>query len=250
MNAHADSGPATLIFGAYGGIGAALARRLHEEGVPLALSGRDEPKLTTLADELGALALPADASDFDAVDAVVARTVEHFGGVAAVVNCAGSLLLKPAHMTKSDEFRTTIDASLTTSFAILRSSVRPMMKSGSGSLVFVSTAAALHGLPNHEAIAAAKGGVDALVRSAAATYGKAGIRVNAVAPGLVATPLTSRITGSEAARAASEAMHALGRIGTPDDVVGAIRWLLSEEASWVTGQTLGVDGGLAAVRSA
>jgi NAD(P)-dependent dehydrogenase (short-subunit alcohol dehydrogenase family) len=74
--------------------------------------------------------------------------------------------------------------------------------------------------------------------------------VNSVAPGLVETPLTARITGSDAARSASEAMHVLGRLGTPDDVASAIAWLLSDEASWVTGQTLGVDGGLGAVRSA
>jgi NAD(P)-dependent dehydrogenase (short-subunit alcohol dehydrogenase family) len=124
-----------------------------------------------------------------------------------------------------------------------------MMKAKGGSLVFLSTAAAVHGLPNHEAIAAAKGGVDALVRSAAATYGKAGIRVNAIAPGLVDTPLTERITGNEAARSASEAMHALGRIGTPSDIAASIEWLLSDGASWVTGQSIGVDGGLGQVRS-
>ena len=88
------------------------------------------------------------------------------------------------------------------------------------------------------------------VRSAAATYGKSGVRVNAVAPGLVDTPLTSRITGNPSARASSESMHALGRLGSPEDVAGAIEWLLSPEASWVTGQTLGVDGGLSSVRSA
>jgi NAD(P)-dependent dehydrogenase (short-subunit alcohol dehydrogenase family) len=244
------SNPAVLIFGAYGGIGSALARRLHAAGVPLVLSGRDESRLNDLAVELGALALAADASDFAAVDHVVARAVDHTGALRGVVNCAGSLLLKPAHMTKPEEFRATIDASLTSAFAILRASARPMTRSGGGSIVFVSTAAASHGLPNHEAIAAAKGGVDALVRSAAATYGKGGIRVNAVAPGLVETPLTARITGSETARAASESMHVLGRLGTPEDVAGAIQWILSDEAAWVTGQVLGVDGGLGSVRSA
>jgi len=238
-----------LIFGAYGGIGSELARRLSDSGARLGLSGRDEERLGNLADDLGALGLAADAADFAAVEEVVAEAVEHLGVLDGVVNCSGSLLLKPAHMTRPEEFRSTIDASLTTSFAILRAAARPMMKAKRGSLVFLSTAAAVHGLPNHEAIAAAKGGVDALVRSAAATYGKSGIRVNAVAPGLVDTPLTERITGNEAARSASEAMHVLGRIGTASDISAAIEWLLSDGASWVTGQSIGVDGGLGQVRS-
>ena len=239
-----------LILGAYGGIGSVLSRSLKEKGARLVLSGRDEEKLNSLAKELGADAFPADASDFDAIDNVVERALESLGKIDGAVNCSGSLLLKPAHLTKFEEFRSTVDASLTSSFALIRSVARPMMKSKSGSIVLVSTAAAAHGLPNHEAIAAAKGGVDALVRSAAATYGKLGVRVNAVAPGLVDTPLTSRITGSPSARASSESMHALGRLGSPEDVAGAIGWLLSSEASWVTGQTLGVDGGLSSVRSA
>ena len=245
-----DAPPVVLVFGAYGGIGSELARRMRADGARLALSGRDPERLEALADELGAVALPADASDFQSVEDVVRRVTERFGSLDGVVNCSGSLLLKPAHLTRQEELRSTIDANLTTAFAVLRAAARPMSRNGGGSIVFVSTAAASIGLPNHEAIAAAKGGIEAMVRSAAATYGKAGLRINAVAPGLVDTPLTSRITGSESARSASEAMHALGRIGTPGDVAGAIRWLLSDEARWVTGQTFGIDGGLGAVRSA
>ncbi len=244
-----------LIFGAYGGIGSALARQLAQAGVPLALSGRDQERLTALARELegsGArvMALPADATDFDAVDGVVKAALEAFDGLGGVVNCVGSVLLKPAHITKPEDWFHTLNTNLTSAFAVLRASARPMMRQKSGAVVLMSTAAAHMGLPNHEAIAAAKGGIDALVRSAAATYGKAGIRVNAVAPGLVETPMTERITSSEAARASSEAMHALGRIGTADEVAAAIRYLLSENATWITGQTLGVDGGLGTVRSA
>jgi NAD(P)-dependent dehydrogenase (short-subunit alcohol dehydrogenase family) len=118
-----------------------------------------------------------------------------------------------------------------------------------GSVVLVSSAAARLGLANHEAIAAAKAGVIGLTLSAAATYAARGLRVNAVAPGLVRTPLTARITGSEAALKASTALHALGRIGEPEDVASAIAWLLDPAQSWVTGQVLGVDGGLATLRS-
>jgi NAD(P)-dependent dehydrogenase (short-subunit alcohol dehydrogenase family) len=118
-----------------------------------------------------------------------------------------------------------------------------------GSVVLTATAAARHGLANHEAIAAAKGGVIALARSAAATYAGKGLRVNVVAPGLVRTPMAARITATPAAEQASAAMHALGRIGEPDDVAPAYVWLLGAESSWVTGQEIGVDGGLATLRS-
>ena len=175
--------------------------------------------------------------------------MDRFQQIDGMALCVGSLMLKPAHMTRPDEWLTTLHTNLTSAFAALRAIARPMMKAKRGSVVFVSTAAASIGLPNHEAIAAAKGGVDALVRSAAATYGRAGIRVNAVAPGLVDTPLTARITSSNAARSSSEAMHALGRLGTAEEVAESIRWLLSDDAGWVTGQTLGVDGGLSTVRS-
>ena len=101
-----------LVFGAYGGIGSTLVRRLNREGARLVVSGRDESRLTELATEVGALPLVADAADFDAVDSVVAETVEHVGKLDGVVNCSGSLMLKPAHMTRPDDFRTTIGIGL------------------------------------------------------------------------------------------------------------------------------------------
>jgi NAD(P)-dependent dehydrogenase (short-subunit alcohol dehydrogenase family) len=122
-----------------------------------------------------------------------------------------------------------------------------MQKTG-GSIVLVSSAAARVGLANHEAIAAAKAGVAGLCLAAAASYAARGIRVNAVAPGLVRTPLTAGITGNELALKASTAMHPLGRIGEPEEVAEAIAWLLDAKQSWITGQILGVDGGLATLR--
>ena len=123
-----------------------------------------------------------------------------------------------------------------------------MAKTG-GSVVLVSSAAARIGLANHEAIAAAKAGVIGLVLSAAASYAGRGIRFNAVAPGLVETPMTSKLTANEKMREGSTALHALGRIGQPADVARAIEWLLDPANDWVTGQVLGVDGGLGSVRS-
>jgi NAD(P)-dependent dehydrogenase (short-subunit alcohol dehydrogenase family) len=232
-----------FLIGAAGGIGSALARRLQATGYEVILAGRTEASLAALGAELGAPHVTVDASSFDALEAALQR----FAPVGAVVNCAGSLLLKPAHLTTEKEWRDTIELSLTTAFATVRAGAKSMMNTG-GSIVLCATAAARTGLANHEAIAAAKGGVIGLTMSAAATYGARNIRVNCVAPGLVETPLTSRITQNEATLKASQAMHALGRIGTPGDVASAIAFLVDPANSWITGQVIGVDGGLGTIR--
>jgi NAD(P)-dependent dehydrogenase (short-subunit alcohol dehydrogenase family) len=167
--------------------------------------------------------------------------------VTGVVNCVGSLLLKPAHLTSDDEWDATIATNLRSAFATVRAAAKTMRSTG-GSVVLVSSAAAQLGFANHEAIAAAKAGVIGLTRSAAATYAARGLRVNAVAPGLVRTPLTESIWSKEASATASEEMHALGRLGEPDDVASAICWLLDPTNSWVTGEVLSIDGGLSHLR--
>jgi NAD(P)-dependent dehydrogenase (short-subunit alcohol dehydrogenase family) len=123
-----------------------------------------------------------------------------------------------------------------------------MMRSSGGSIVLMASAVAQRGMINHEAIAAAKAGVVGLALSAAATYARYNIRVNCVAPGLTRTPLTASLTQNELTLKASAALHPLGRIGEPEEVASAIRWFLSPENSWVTGQVLAVDGGLSTVQ--
>jgi NAD(P)-dependent dehydrogenase (short-subunit alcohol dehydrogenase family) len=245
--------PLHLILGATGGIGSALAQRLTASGARVVLAARDAAKLDALAASFGDAAVDTivlDATQFDAVDQGVADVAARHGPIAGLVNCVGSLLLKPAHLTTADEFARTIALSLTTAFATVRAAGRVLAaQPGGGSVVLVSSAAARLGLANHEAIAAAKAGVIGLTLSAAATYAARGLRVNCVAPGLVRTPLTARITGSPAATQASLAMHALGRLGEPEDVAGAIAFLLSPDASWISGEVLGVDGGLATLRA-
>lgn len=236
-----------LIFGATGGIGAALARRLAAAGHPLFLSARREEALSSLGAEVQAPWHVADVTDWAQIDAAVEAAVARYGSLGGVAHCVGSLLLKPAHLTRFDEFQQTIAQNLTSAFGVVRAAARVMTTGGS--VVLCSSAAARIGLANHEAIAAAKGGIQGLVLSAAATYAPRGLRINAVAPGLVDTPLTARITGSAPAREASQSMHALGRIGTPEDITPAMQWLLSDDAAWVTGQIIGVDGGLGTIRA-
>ncbi len=236
-----------VVFGATGGIGSELARTLVGSGRKVVLVGRDPAKLARLSAELDSPTHEVDAVDPVAVERVLREVVEHGGRLDGVANCVGSLLLKPAHLTSPDEWKSTLDANLGSAFAVVRAAGR-VMKDG-GSIVLVSSAAARLGLPNHEAIAASKAGVEGLMRSAAATYAARSLRCNAVAPGLVRTPMTARITTNASASKASAAMHALGRLGEPGDVARMIAWLLDPAQNWITGQVFGVDGGLATTRA-
>lgn len=235
-----------VVLGASGGIGSALCRALVERGASVMLVAREQDRLAALAANLDQPWTSLDARDPEAVEACVADARTRFGEVGGVANCVGSLLLKPAHLTRPDEWEDTVATNLGSAFATVRAAGRQLPDGGS--VVLVSSAAARIGLANHEAIAASKAGIEGLVRAAAATYGPRGLRVNAVAPGLTRTPLTERITSNESAAEASRSMHALGRLGTPEDVGNAIAWLLDPAQSWVTGQILGVDGGLGTVR--
>ncbi len=239
---------AYVVLGGTGGIGSALCRRLVARGARLTVAARDCRRTRAFAAELGVHAVPTDATCSAHVERCFADALAHHGRIDGVVSCVGSALLKPAHLTTDDEWDTVVAANLTSAFLAVRAAVRAMTPAG-GSVVLVSSAAARLGLANHEAIAAAKAGVHGLMLSAAASYAGRGIRVNAVAPGLVRTPLTAHLIAGESALQASTALHPLGRIGEPDDVASAIEWLLDPGQSWVTGQIIGVDGGLASVRS-
>lgn len=242
--------PVILITGGAGGIGSALARRLVDRGDRVILFGRTPATLDALAAALGgpdhAIAVAGDARSADDLERAVAGGVEHFGALDGLAHCVGSIVLKPLHLTTPDEFRATVELNLTSAFLACRAALGPMRKAGRGAVVLVSSAAARQGLMNHEAIAAAKAGLEGLVRAAAMTYARQGIRVNAVAPGLTETGLAAALLSSPASRQASEAMHPLGRIGRPDEIAAAIAHLLGPDASWITGQVLAIDGGLSA----
>jgi NAD(P)-dependent dehydrogenase (short-subunit alcohol dehydrogenase family) len=241
-----------IIIGGAGGIGSALCRMLSQDGAQVFIGGRDEEKLALLASETGAGYSTVDATQPDQVNAFFARGLEHLGRIDGAVNLAGSILLKAAHQTSDSEWQQVLATNLSSAFYTVRAASKAMIANTSpagGSIVLVSTAAARLGLANHEAIAAAKAGVQGLALSSAATYARQNIRVNCVAPGLVDTPLAQGITGSEPMLKASTAMHALNRIGEPEDVASLIHFLLQSRNSWLTGQVVGVDGGLGTLRS-
>lgn len=237
-----------VILGATGGIGSETARRLYRDGHATFLAGRDRERLTALSEELRSPHAVFDATDADSVEECLTKANEELGGIDGAVNCVGSLMLKPAHRTAPEEWRETVAINLDSAFFLLRAATPHMRKEG-GSIVLVSSAAARLGMSNHEAIAAAKAGVIGLTLAAAASYASQNIRVNCVAPGLVDTPLAAGITGNATALNASTNMHALGRIGAPAQIASALCWLLDPEQDWVTGQVLGVDGGLGSVMS-
>ena len=233
-----------VVLGATGSVGSALCRRLAGSGWQLFLAGRNAERLAELADEFDGNFHVVDAAKPESLEAAIFTAKENFGQIDGIVNCIGSVLLKPAHSTSHEEWNETITTNLTSSFAVMRAAGKAMRKTG-GSVVFVSSAAARIGLANHEAIAAAKAGINGLTLSAAASYAGKGIRVNAVAPGLVKSNMTKRFWESEAAAETSKAMHPLGRLGEPAEVASLIAWLLEPENSWITGQIVGIDGGLA-----
>ena len=187
-----------LIFGATGGIGSALARQLAPLGYGLALAARDRGRLVALARDLNADSYPVESTDAATVENCVGSAFEKHSRLDGAVNCVGSLLLKPAHLTTDEEWSGVLAANLTSSFYILRSAASRMMRHGGGSIVLMSSAVAQRGMINHEAIAAAKAGVVGLAQSAAATYARYNVRVNCVAPGLTRTPLTASLTKSDA----------------------------------------------------
>jgi len=237
-----------LIFGASGGVGSKLAKQLLNEQKRVILCSRNLSKLKLLAAELDQPYRVCDGTSEDEVNEIIEKTIREYGKIDGVANCIGSFFIKPLAQTSLTEFNEVLRINLTSCFVVLKASVQQMIVQKKGAVVFISSCAAGIGLIHHEAISAAKGAIEALVRSAAASYAQKGIRINAIAPGLIDTPLSASITSNEAALKASITFHPLGRIGSPDDVASAVAWLLSDRSSWITGQTIYVDGGLSHIK--
>jgi NAD(P)-dependent dehydrogenase (short-subunit alcohol dehydrogenase family) len=241
------SGPEVcVVFGASGGIGSAVVRELLARQVRVLACARRLERLQAAGFGSGAELMVCDVMVPEQVEAALLRAGERLGPVTGIAHCVGSMLLKPAHLTSDAEWQDVLRQNLTSAFHVVRAAGK-LLRQG-GSVVLCSSAAAGLGMANHEAIAAAKAGVEGLVRSAAATYASRGLRFHAVAPGLVRTPMSEHITSNARSVEASISMHALGRIGEPEDVASAIAWLLDPRNSWLSGEVLRVDGGLGSLR--
>ena len=245
-----------VVAGGTGGIGSEVARGVVREGGNVLLVARDPARLAERVAELAALAgrpgaaeaFAADAGSLAELSRAAAAAVARHGRLDGWVHAVGSILLKPLSATSEEEWAGQLDRNAGSAFRALHAALGPMRKQRGGSIVLFGSAAAAVGLPNHAAIAAAKAAVVGLARSAAMDLARYGVRVNVVSPGLVRTPLSSAITGSETSLKASQAMHPTGRISEPADVAAAVLYLLSDGAANVTGAVLPVAGGLSAGR--
>jgi 3-oxoacyl-[acyl-carrier protein] reductase len=228
-----------LVIAASSGMGQATVKALIDAGHIVYTTA-------TSNDKINPDAILSDASNFGALDKIFQSAMHKMRNIDGVINFAGSLFLRPAHLTTEEQYEEVIRRSLTTAFSTVHNAGKYMNKGGS--VVLIASVAGIIGLKNHEAIAAAKTGVIGLMRAAAMTYAEKNLRFNVIAPGLVETPLVKSITGNPQALAYSLAMHPLKRIGRPEDISRAALFLLDPENSWITGQVLGVDGGLSSLK--
>lgn len=238
--------PIALVSGGAGGLGRAVIQRLNQAGAQCAAVSRYAERL---AGSAAAATVVADVSTMDGAQVAVAQCRATLGLPTVLVHCPGSILLAPAHRTSEAQWRATLAANLDSAFFTLRAWTAAMLEEkAAGAAVFVSTVAAQIGVANHEAVAAAKGGIEAMVRSAAATYAAQNLRFNAVATGLMDTPLASGLLRTDALREASAKQYPVGGLGTPEELADLIGWLVGDTARRVTGQVWTVDGGFTAIR--
>jgi NAD(P)-dependent dehydrogenase (short-subunit alcohol dehydrogenase family) len=241
-----------LITGGSGGIARALAAALRKQGWRVARTGRSLDRLEPADDDV---LIEADvATEAGAIKAVNEATAA-FGAVPdAVVNAAGAILLAGITRTSEAQYRDCLAANLDTAFFTAKAYVAALQQaqkeggSGAGRLLMFSSVAAGIGVGNHAAIAMAKGAIEALVRSLAADHSAMGLRVNAIAPGLMATPLTAKLVANEASKKAISAQYPLGRHGEAEDAAALAAFLLGAGGDWINGQVIALDGGFTAVR--
>ena len=236
-----------IVTGARGGIGAEVVARLRSAGHKVAAVGRD---VATLAEVAADAHLAFDTTSAEGAAGAIAACQQQLGAPPAwLAHCVGSTLIAPLHRTPAAQYRELMRVNLDSAVYMLQAWIEAMRGTGTkGAAVLVSSVVARIGVANHEAIAAAKGGVEALARSAAATYAPAGLRINAVAPGMTETPMTANMLKLPAMREGAGKQYPLGGVQTAADVADTIAWLLSDGAARITGQVIAVDGGFTTVR--
>jgi 3-oxoacyl-[acyl-carrier protein] reductase len=240
-------GKSALVTGASGGIGGAIARALYGAGAAVVLSGTREPALQTLAAELGERAhvAAADLAQPEAADRVVAAAEKATGALDILVNNAGFTRDGLAMRMKDSDFRAVLDVDLEAPFRLARAAMRGMMKRRAGRIIGIASIVGVTGNAGQANYAAAKAGMIGMSKALAQELASRGITVNCVAPGFIATPMTESLSPEQKAKLAERIP--LGRLGTPADVAAAVLYLASDEAAWVTGATLHVNGGMAMV---
>jgi 3-oxoacyl-[acyl-carrier protein] reductase len=241
-------GKAALVTGATGGIGAAIAAALHAQGAQVAITGRREAELAALAERLGGervLVAPADLSDPAAPAALVERVEGAFGALDILVNNAGFTRDMLALRMGDADWNAVLEVDLNAPFRLARAALRGMMKRRHGRIVSIASIVGVTGNAGQANYAAAKAGLIGMSKSLAQEVATRGVTVNVVAPGFVKTAMTDALP--EAARTTLLSRIPSGRMGAPEDIAGAVAYLASAEAAWVTGQTIHVNGGMAMI---
>jgi len=239
-----DGKPA-LVTGASGGIGAAIARTLHAQGAVVVLSGTRREALESLAAELGAGAhvAPADLRDPAAADALVTQAEAMAGPLHILVNNAGFTRDGLAMRMKDEDWQAVLDLDLSAPFRLIRAALRGMLRRRAGRIIGIASIVGATGNPGQANYAAAKAGMVGMTKALAQEVAARGITVNIVAPGFIDTPMTAVLPDAQKERLT--AAIPLGRLGQPADVAAAVAYLAADEAGWVTGATLHVNGGMA-----
>jgi len=241
------TGKTALVTGATGGLGGVIARALHKQGATVAISGTRKEVLDQLAGELKdrVHVLPCDLSDKDQVEALVPQAEAAMGKLDILVANAGVTKDNLFVQLRDEDWDAVININLTAAFRLSRAAMKTMMRRRFGRIIGITSVVGVTGNPGQVNYTAAKAGMIGMIKSIAKEYARRGVTANCVAPGFIATPMTDKL--NEKQREAIMTMVPANRLGTPDDIAAAVVYLASDEASYVTGQTLHVNGGMAMI---